>query len=180
MIYKLAKTRNKRTKSISDSIYINDADGNILTDHEKITDRSQEYFDELFNVTNARKEPDKCDETEGPIPRITDEEIRKQLDKLKNRKANEPDNLPIQLWKLVGDAGIESLETTMNEVMSRGMPSSWRFSEISPIYKGKGSVLDCGNYRGIKLMSHTMKLWERILENTIKEIGESRVRSRVR
>ena len=48
----------------------------------------------------------------------------KQLDKLKSRKANGPDNLPIELWKLVGDAGIESMETTMNEVMSRGMPSS--------------------------------------------------------
>ena len=86
---------------------------------------------------------------------------------MKNRKANGPDNLPIELWKLVGDAGIESLETTMNEVMSRGMPSSWRYSEINTIYKCKGSVLDCGNYRGIKLMSHTMKLWERIIENRI-------------
>ena len=26
--------------------------------------------------------PDKCDETKGPIPRITEEEIRKQLDML--------------------------------------------------------------------------------------------------
>ena len=85
-----------------------------------------------------------------------------------------PDNLPIELWKLVGDAGIESLETTMNEVMSRGMPSSWRYSEISPIYKGKGSVLDCGNYRGIKLMSHTMAFWERIFESKIREIVELR------
>ena len=59
-------------------------------------------------------------------------------------------------------------------VMSRGMPSSWRYSEISPIYKGKGSLLDCGNYRGIKLMSHTMKLWERIIENRIREIVELR------
>ena len=113
MIYKLAKTRNRRTKDISDNIYISDADGNILTDHAKIKDRWQEYFEELFNVTSARKEPDKCDETEGPIPRITAEEIRKQLEKLKKRKANGPDNLPIQLWKLVGDAGIESLETTI-------------------------------------------------------------------
>ena len=88
--YKLAKTRNKRTNDIIDCIYINDADGNILTDLEKIKDRWQEYFDELFNVTNARKEPDMCDEREGPIPRITEEEIRKQLDKLKNRKANGP------------------------------------------------------------------------------------------
>ena len=100
MIYKSDKTRNRRTKDISDSIYINDADGNILTDHEKIKDRWQEYFEELFNVTNARKEPDKCDETEGPIPRITEEEIRKQLDKLKKRKANGPDNLPIELLEV--------------------------------------------------------------------------------
>ena len=94
------------------------------------------------------------DETEGPIPRITAEEIRKQLEKLKNRKANSPDNLPIELWKLVGDAGIESLGTTMNEVMHRGMPSSWRYSEISPTYKGKGSVVECGNYIGIFNVSH--------------------------
>ena len=41
MIYKLAKTRTRRTKDISDSIYINDADGNILTDHETTKDRWQ-------------------------------------------------------------------------------------------------------------------------------------------
>ena len=58
----------------------------------------------------------------------------------------------------------------MNEVMSRGMPSSWRYSEVSPINKGKGSALDCGNYRGIKLMSHTMEVWERIIENRIREL----------
>ena len=32
MIYKLAKTRNRRKRDISDNIYISDADGNILTD----------------------------------------------------------------------------------------------------------------------------------------------------
>ena len=91
---------------------------------------------------------------------------------MKNRKANGPDNLPMELWKLVGGAGIESMETSMNDIMNRGMPSSWRYCEVSPIYKGNGSVLECGNYRGIKLMSHTMKLWERIIENRIREIVE--------
>ena len=55
MSYKLAKMRNRRTKDISDNIYISDADGNILTDHDNIKDRWQEYFEELFSVTNARK-----------------------------------------------------------------------------------------------------------------------------
>ena len=39
-----------------------------------------------------------------------------------------------------------------------------------PIFKGKGCVLECNNYRGIKLMSHTMKLWERIIEARLREI----------
>ena len=37
-----------------------------------------------------------------------------------------------------------------------------------PIYKNKGDIQDCGNYRGIKLMSHTMKIWERIINNRIR------------
>ena len=31
------------------------------------------------------------------------------------------------------------------------------------LYKGKGDVKECGNYRRIKIMSHAMKLWERII-----------------
>ena len=38
------------------------------------------------------------------------------------------------------------------------------------IYKEKGHIIqDCGNYRGIKLMSHTMKIWERIIEGRPRE-----------
>ena len=32
-------------------------------------------------------------------------------------------------------------------------------------FKNKGNVQSCGNYRGIKLMSHIMKLWEREVES---------------
>ena len=38
------------------------------------------------------------------------------------------------------------------------------WSVLIPIYKSKGDAQCCGNYRGIKLMSHTMKVWERIIE----------------
>ena len=39
-----------------------------------------------------------------------------------------------------------------------------------PISKGKADVLKCNNYRGIKLKSHTMKLWERMVEAILREI----------
>ena len=39
---------------------------------------------------------------------------------------------------------------------------------LVPLYKGKGDIKECGNYRGIKLMSHTIKLWERVIEARIR------------
>ena len=49
------------------------------------------------------------------------------------------------------------------------MPEEWRRSVLIPIYKNKGDAQCCGNYRGIKLMSRTMKVWERIIETRLKD-----------
>ena len=37
-----------------------------------------------------------------------------------------------------------------------------------PIFKNKGDVQSCNNHRGITLISHTMKLWERIVERRLR------------
>ena len=37
-----------------------------------------------------------------------------------------------------------------------------------PKFKNKGDVQSCSNYRGIKLIGHTMKLWERIIERRLR------------
>ena len=50
------------------------------------------------------------------------------------------------------------------------MPEEWRRGVLIPIYKNKGD--SCGNYRGIKLMSHTMKVWERIIEARLRDSVE--------
>ena len=39
---------------------------------------------------------------------------------------------------------------------------------LVPIFKNKGDVQSCSNYRGIKLISHTMKLWERVVEARLR------------
>ena len=49
------------------------------------------------------------------------------------------------------------------------MPDEWRRSILVPLYKGKGDIKECENYRGIKLMNCTMKLWERIIEARIRK-----------
>ena len=49
------------------------------------------------------------------------------------------------------------------------MPEEWRDSVIVPISKEKGDIKDCGNYRGIKMISHTRKIWERIIDRRLRE-----------
>ena len=49
------------------------------------------------------------------------------------------------------------------------MPEEWRDSVIVPIFKEKGDIRDCGNYRGTNMISHTMKIWERIIDRRLRE-----------
>ena len=49
------------------------------------------------------------------------------------------------------------------------MPEEWQAGLVFPIWKRKGDVQDPGKYRGITLLSHTMKLLERILDGRIRK-----------
>jgi len=40
---------------------------------------------------------------------------------------------------------------------------------VLPIYKGKEDPIECGSYRGIKLLQHAMKVLERIFEYRIRQ-----------
>nr|GEV49004.1 integrator complex subunit 11 [Tanacetum cinerariifolium] len=53
------------------------------------------------------------------------------------------------------------------------MPDEWKLSEVIPIYKNKGDAQACSNYKGIKLLSYTMKLWARVIERRLRR--ETRV-----
>ena len=57
-----------------------------------------------------------------------------------------------------------------NETMGEGIPEEWRTSTITPIYKQKGDPLECNNFRVIKLLSHALKLWERVVESRLRKM----------
>jgi hypothetical protein len=50
------------------------------------------------------------------------------------------------------------------------MPYELRRSILVPIFKNKEDAQSCTNYRGIKLMSHTIKLCERIIEHRLRGV----------
>ena len=98
--------------------------------------------------------------------------MRKQLDKMGLNKACVTDDLPIEAVKILASYSVDHLTETMNIVMQDGMPINWKISRLVPIYKGKCSILECINYRGITLMSHTMKLAERLIEARLRDMTE--------
>ncbi|KAK3537276.1 hypothetical protein QTP70_007003 [Hemibagrus guttatus] len=92
---------------------------------------------------------------------------------MKSGKAVGPDDIPVEVWKCLGEAAVEFLTSLFNRVLeSEKMPEEWRRSVLVPIFKNKGDVQSCSNYRGIKLMSHTMKLWEKVVEARLRKVVE--------
>ena len=64
----------------------------------------------------------------------------------------------------------ELLTYILQRIMANVIPDSWKKSKLIPIFKNKGDIIDCNTYMGIKLTSHFMKLWERIIEARLREI----------
>ena len=98
-----------------------------------------------------------------------EKEVREALKRMKGGKAMGPNGIPIKVWRCLGDIAIVWLTKMFNNIFqSNKMPEEWRRSILVPIYKNKGDIQSCTNYRGIKLMSHTMKLWERVIEQRLQ------------
>ncbi|KAK3525514.1 hypothetical protein QTP86_033482 [Hemibagrus guttatus] len=173
-LYRLARQRDRDGKDVQQVRVIKDRDGRVLTSEESVQRRWKEYFEELMNEENEReKRVEGVNSVEQKVDKIRKDEVRKALMRTKSGKAVGPDNIPVEVWKCLGEAAVEFLASLFNRVLeSERMPEEWRRSVLVPIFKNKGDVQSCSNYRGIKLMSHTMKLWERVVEARLRKVVE--------
>ncbi|KAK3575194.1 hypothetical protein QTP86_020897 [Hemibagrus guttatus] len=127
-----------------------------------------------MNEENEReKRVEGVNSVEQKVDKIRKDEVRKALKRMKSGKAFGPDDIPVEVWKCLGKAAVEFLTSLFNRVLeSERMPEEWRRSVLVPIFKNQGDVQSCSNYRGIKMMSHTMKLWERVVEARLRKVVE--------
>ena len=170
-IYRIASERDRKTKDTGKVFTVKDENGNVLKESEDIKQRWKTYFEELYNQENQRIQTEETNPVFGPVEEITAAEVKQAMKKMKNNKACGPDMIPVEVWKALGDIGEQLLRKIFNMVLRTGrMPEEWRRSLITPIYKGKSDILDCKNYRGIKLLSHTFKIWERIVDTRLRSI----------
>ncbi|XP_074327960.1 uncharacterized protein LOC141665877 [Apium graveolens] len=143
--------------------------------------RWHNYFRELFNEERIGVREIGADSESSfdfsVQPSMSGAEVKGSLHKMGRGKATGPDQIPIEVWLCLGEEGEQWLTRLFDSILrTSDIPQEWRLSMVVPIYKNKGDAQDCSNYRGIKLLSHTKKLLERVIETRLRskvEVSEN-------
>ncbi|KAK3506307.1 hypothetical protein QTP70_001252 [Hemibagrus guttatus] len=117
-LYRLARQRDRDGKDVQQVRVIKDRDGRVLTSEESVQRRWKEYFEELMNEENEReKRVEGVNSVEQKVDKIRKDEVRKALKRMKSGKAVGPDDIPVEVWKCLGEAGVEFLASLFNRVL---------------------------------------------------------------
>ena len=172
-VYRLAAARHRAKQDIDHVMHIKDAEGNLLTKPRAILKRWSEYYKGLFNEEFPHPLVPQGAPTFGPVSRIEEAEVVQALRKMSSGKAPGPDDIPAEVWKMMGQRGAAYLTSLFNRIIVDGqLPRIWTTSVTVPIWKEKGDVSDCSTYRPIRLLCHTMKIFERVIDARIRSIVE--------
>ncbi|KAK3556927.1 hypothetical protein QTP70_022433, partial [Hemibagrus guttatus] len=117
-LYRLARQRDRDGKDVQQVRVIKGRDGRVLTSEESVQRRWKEYFEELMNEENEReKRVEGVNSVEQKVDKIRKDEVRKALKRMKSGKAVGPDDIPVEVWKCLGEAAVEFLTSLFNRIL---------------------------------------------------------------
>jgi hypothetical protein len=170
-IYRLARSRQSAAKDVGLVMHVKDDQGNLLRRPEQILRQWHDHYEKICNEEFPHPPIPEADPVLGPVERITPGEVEVAVRAMKNGKVTGPDDIPAEVWKIVGQESYEYLASLFNKCLEDGqLPSDWRTSVTVPIWKGKGDVTDCSNYRPIRLLCHTFKIMERVINTRLRAV----------
>ena len=165
--------------------YVRDEGGRLLRDKGRIRERWVRFFRSLLNSK-------KSDMLDPDIPKRlpqqpvasalgiepTEEEIATEMKAMVNEKAVGPDGLPTELLKL----GLQQDRTILLEfhrlttlIWREGkVPQQWKDAVITVLHHKKGDKTECGNYRGISLVSHARKVLLKVVARRLSAFCEAK------
>ena len=188
--FRLVKAQRKTPTNQTDSIMV---DGTICETTEDVcqgwathfqklaTPLQNENFDEEYKELvdqDIQSIQAICKAAERPINPVTQDEVQKALNKLKNNKAMDTMGLCSEHLKLGGQPVIEFVTGMLNcLIKAKAVSSVLKEGLLTPIYK-KGDPADPGNYRGITVTPVLLKVLEHVINarhNQILEATQSRL-----
>ena len=171
-VYRLAKQMRHDNQDVMGEKPVKNDAGQLSLDEEAKKEAWREHYERLLNVEVPWNPEDLSEESpvEGPSEPITLEMITKAISKMASGKAAGPSGIVAEMLKPVGEADAVEVRDLIEDIISEGcIPTDWQESFIVNLYKGKGDVLNRGNYRGLKLIEQVMKVLERVVEGLIRQ-----------
>ena len=150
----------------------------LIKDQEGLLKRWTEHFSSLLNrpstvdqdVLNQIPQQPLLEDLDTPP---TLDEIRKAINKTNSGRASGKDSIPAEIFKAAGPKALETFHDILLQVWEEEqMPADFKDALIVALYKNKGSKADCGNYRGISLLSIAGKIFARVILNRLTTISE--------
>lgn len=148
---------------------------NSIRDPDQLMDRWKEHYTDLFhnpssvdlNFINELPQNDIITEMDS-VPNC--DEVKEAIAQMRKGKSPGFDGIPIEVIKCGGDLLVQKL-TNVVEGFWNGTPvhQDWKDSIMVSLYKGKGKKNECGNYRGISLLSVAGKVFARVLLNRLEK-----------
>ena len=168
-LYRLARQRDRDVQHVR---VIKDKNDNVTVNSETVLKRWKEYFEKLMNEEKNRgPRTEEAEVVNEEVNYVSREEVKNAVRRMKKGKAVGPEELPVEVWKCMGKMGIKFLNRLFNRLlMGERMPEEWEGVCLSQSIKTKGTynaVETTEEY--VKLMSHTMKVWERIIEARLRD-----------
>ena len=176
-LYKVMNQMTKENKDVVGGGCVKNETGKVEFDDDRVRQIWKDYFEKLLNEEFEWKR-ESLGETapvSGPVNETVNEisiaEVADAVKEMKLGKAAGPSGVVAEMVKLAGDDGIIWMKEIFNQVIHEGkIPDDWRKSWMVTVYKGKGDALDCGSYRGIKLLDQVMKVFERVIDKRLSNI----------
>ena len=116
-LYRLARQRDKVGKDLQHVRVMKDENDNVTVSSEAVLKGWKEYFEKLMNEKNDREtRTEEVEVVNEEVNCVNREEVKKELKRMKKRKAIGPDELPVEVWKCMGEMGIEFLTRLFNKL----------------------------------------------------------------
>ena len=136
-------------------------------DESDICQRWSEYIENLYDDPNRSDEPLLF---YGILsgPEILESEMRQAIRTAKIRKAPGPENVRVEMLKLLNETALKYLKHLMNEIYERGRLTKKMCQSIFiSLLKNAGTV-QCDEFRAFSLMSHLTKILLKVVSQRMK------------
>ena len=163
---------------------VKDSNGELVVADVARCKLRKDHFERVYNPDMDGRKADVRDNIRGEDrwshPANWSDISRKEFDdavrEMKNGKASGIDEITVEMIRCGGDIVADYLFGICRLAWQCGrVPNAWLLAVIIALFKNKGSVYDCENYRGISLLAIPSKVYSRIVIGRVGLVTDDRV-----